>query len=260
MNDKMEVSYRIALSSSEIITLASMLGAESIIGIQRSDTSGMLYNTSMHIDSALKGLEERKIVAFSFDGTLYVVKAVARIIRTMMSPDKVAVVSHTPRGGGKKSFCILKRGEHTVKCEKNEAGGYILNVLEALTPDIFPEDELFSSELQPFSLTLPLDTAEKAARCIEGFDTGAAEEIFADCGDDMLPMGALCEALSGNCPVMNVKMRVKRGTLYTTVYRDLLVFTTEGVLRLSDTEGNITITAAAPEETTKRIIGCFAVD
>lgn len=128
----MAIDYQINLSSGELYTLAGLLHAKYLYGIETQTAIKWQSDLERHIRQTVKRLENKKLILFELHGKLLVNSYIRTIIETLGSPDRIAVVSGSTRNGKTATMYVLEKEGVAVTVSKLDEESYKIVVYAAI--------------------------------------------------------------------------------------------------------------------------------
>lgn len=154
------LSWSFSCSSSELYTLASLLGGETLIGIPDPFPGWLTEEIHAAMEQARQSLIMRGILAVRDDGQIVMDVVAAAFIGALVSPQAVFIITATTPDQPSRQINLYHRPPLTVSMEERE-GNWMLTFIPNTTPIASQVHELWhlgaQTAVQATSFTLPED-------------------------------------------------------------------------------------------------------
>ena len=120
----MAIDYQINLSSGELYTLAGLLHAKCMYGIENQTATKWQADLERHIRQTVKRLESKKLILFELHGKLLVDSHMRTIVELLANPNRIAVVSGSTRNGKTATMYVLEKDGVAVTVSQLDEDNY----------------------------------------------------------------------------------------------------------------------------------------
>ena len=232
-------SFRVELSSEEILIIAAMLGYESIFGVEDDVFSIAGFDMQSLVRRYVCQLERKKLLQYDLDGILYIVPELRQSIACLCNADTVGVFSTNLKSGKKTSVYIMEKEGRVASLEHFSDENYVIRLTDTIPPEEIIPREMLSSQHCEISEMMLFEEAEYVHRQIEAFNRGGAEACVQKHVKNDNTAKLIVKILTGNCGYMSVQIYRKGAVLYDAVCNTLLVSIDNCTVSLSVDENNV---------------------
>lgn len=239
---------KLQLSPADIQVMAALLGYESVFGLKDEDVISKGAEAKERIHQCIHDFEEKSLIHYELDGTLYIDSNVKSSIECMCEADTIGVISGNLADGKKNNCYIMVKDRKTIYVEP-EIKEYKLIVTDSfLREKVFP---IQFSELASFVIdkTIPMKKVERIREKIDSFDLAGAKEIIRTYVEEDFAIRMIERILSGKPSFMSAQV-YKKGKSFYRLAGNLLLFATEGqfVKVAINEERDVKFTTMKPED------------
>lgn len=243
--------FELQLSAVEIQIMAALLGYESVFGIKDEEFISREADAGRRIRQHVQRMEERKLIRYELDGTLYVDSELRLAMRCMCEAETIGIFSNNLEGKHNTIY-VMGRENRFVYLERQETV-YTISLCDVLVQEkIFPK--IIAENENSLNETISLETVRSIRELLEAFESVKARSMLQANVNNPDSVNPIEKILSGKCGYVSGQI-YKKGRLLYKLTGNRLCFITEGCVVdiAADEKQEVHINSVQPQNVIDRL-------